>query len=86
MKWFKNPFRKKRSDTDRLVCTLDSMVFVLLHSRKSLDRWLVHKMYVDIPRETRNGRLESIEMKMALLHERVSQDLEARSQELRLPE
>lgn len=86
MKWLKNLFRKKRSDTDRLVCTLDSMVFVLLHTNSNLNRWLVQQMYASIPREAVNGRLESIEMKMALLHERVSQELEERSQELRLPE
>jgi hypothetical protein len=68
------PFKKKRTDIDKLICTLDSMVFVLLNSRNQTIHKTVGKLYISIPRETKNGRLGKIEMKMLLLQEHVQRE------------
>lgn len=78
------PFKKKRTEIDRLICTLDSMVFVLLNNRNETIRKTVGRLYISIPRETKNGRLGDIEMKMLLLQEHVQSAPEDRATPPRL--
>lgn len=80
MKIFGRIFKKRRSEEDMLLSTLDSIAFVALHGSQ-LPRWLAKIEYNALRRNMQNGRIRQAETRMKLVHAEVSKEIEARLKE-----
>lgn len=67
---------KRRSDVDRIASILDSMTFILLHTENAAIRATIGTVYRMLPKEAKNGRLQSLELRISMLHRMVAEDLE----------
>lgn len=61
-----------RTESDKLISILESMVFVLLHSESNFTRRMVASKYRSIEREAKNDGLTKLEGYMKAMHEDVA--------------
>jgi len=62
----------KRTDSDKLISILESMVFNLLHSESGYVRRTVARDYRSIERASKNGGLDSMENSMKTMHQEIA--------------
>lgn len=61
-----------RTESDKLISILESMVFVLLHSESGYIRRLVARNYRSIERAAKNDGLNAMESQMKQMHHEVA--------------